>query len=272
MEECRDRKPWIPTLSLPLPFQWREHLLLPAHRLPLATVVLGYLERHLQAFPYWIQCAAIRTAATWIPSSCPVRDREKQLVVVQKREEKKKREKKNEERPEIFFPGTLWRTNLGMRVVKAFCLAYSFLVWQLISPTAQKHLTGLAEVNSSFICPSQSWSREWQSCYSSVWTALSLLFLLRDVVWSLGKPVSFLPTAFSPGSGQRLSALAPASYSCELPLLKSFAPDPAAGWWGPSGFPSTPFPVIFSLLLLQLALLFVTPLTSSFCFPGTLHV
>lgn len=92
MEECRDRKPWIPTLSLPLPFQWREHL--PAHRLPLATVVLGYLESHLQAFPYWIQCAAIRTAATWIPSSCPVRDREKQLVVVQKREEKKKRKKK----------------------------------------------------------------------------------------------------------------------------------------------------------------------------------
>lgn len=157
-----------------------------------------------------------------------------------------------------------------MRVVKAFCLAYSFLLWQLISPTAQKHLTGLAKVNSSFICPSCSWSGEWQSCFSFVWMLLSFLLpLSRAVVWSLGKLVSFLPTAFSPGSGQHPSALAPAPYSCELPLLKPFAPGPAAGWWGPSSFPSTPFPVTFSLLLLQLARLFAAPLASSF-FPGTL--
>lgn len=158
-----------------------------------------------------------------------------------------------------------------MRVVKAFCLAYSSLVWQLISPTALKHLTGLAEVNSSFICPSCSWSGEWQKCFSSVWALLSFLFPLScAVVWNLGKLVSFLPAAFSPGSGQHPSALAPAPYSCELPLLKPFAPDQAAGCWGPSGFALTPFPVIFSLLLLQLARLFTALLASTFCFPSTL--
>lgn len=249
------------------PFQSRESPLLPTHGLPLTTIVFGYLESHLQASRHCIQCAATRTAAVWIPSSCPVREREKHLVVAEKRGGGGKKKK----RLEIIFPGILWRTDLGMRVVKAFCLAYSFLVWQLISPTAQKHLTGLAEVNSSFICPSCSWSGEWQSCFSSVWMLFSLLLpLSRAVVWSLGKPVSFLPTAFSPGSGQHPSALAPAPYSCELPLLKPFAPKPAAGWQGPSSFPSTPFPVIFSLLLLQLARLFAALLTSCFCFPGTL--
>lgn len=242
----------------------------PPHRLPLATIVFGYLESHLKASLHCIQCAATGTAAIWILSSCPVRERENYLVVAEKRGQKEKKQRKRKSQ-KSFFCGTLWRTDLGMRVVKAFCLAYSFLVWQLISPTAQKHLTGLAEVNSSFICPSCSWSGEWQNCFSSVWTLLSFLFPLScAVVWSLGKLVSFLPTAFSPGSGQHPSALAPAPYSCKLPLLKPFAPDQAAGCWGLSGFASTPFPVIFSLLLLQLARLFAALRASTFCFPSTL--
>lgn len=92
----------MPTLPLPLPFQSRESPLLPAHGLPLTTIVFGYLESHLQASPHCIQRAATRTAAVWIPSSCPVREREKHLVVAEKSGggEKKKR-------PEIIFPGTL---------------------------------------------------------------------------------------------------------------------------------------------------------------------
>lgn len=81
------------TLPLALPFQSRESPLLPTHGLPLATIVFGYLESHLQASPHCIQRAATRTAAVWIPSSCPVREREKHLVVAEKRGKKKRKRK-----------------------------------------------------------------------------------------------------------------------------------------------------------------------------------
>lgn len=83
----------MPTLPLPLPFQCRESPLLPTHGLPLTAIVFGYLESHLRASPHCIQRAAARTAAVWIPSSCPVRERGKHLVVAEKREKKKEKEK-----------------------------------------------------------------------------------------------------------------------------------------------------------------------------------
>lgn len=49
------------------------------------------LRKPFASLPHCIQRAATRTAAIWIPSSCPVREREKHLVVAK---EKKKRNRK----------------------------------------------------------------------------------------------------------------------------------------------------------------------------------
>lgn len=78
----------------------------PPHRLPLATIVFGYLESHLKASLHCIQCAATGTAAIWILSSCPVRERENYLVVAEKRGQKEKKQRKRKSQ-KSFFCGTL---------------------------------------------------------------------------------------------------------------------------------------------------------------------